>query len=100
LTFFWGGEGARGSVVAFSEPRLCIWQSGAGKVVPILEGRRTEAGGVEGSLQLGVLLGIKEVLKLEISPTSLLRLLVLCTRTECRKIQANIASITEVKHIA
>ena len=51
-------------------------------------------------MQLGVLLGIKEVLKLEISPTSLLRLLVLCTRTECRKTQANIASITEVKHIA
>jgi hypothetical protein len=90
----------RETTVSLTEPGLRIWQSGAGKVLPIIEGRRTEAGGLEGSLQMGVLLGLKEVLKLDISPTSLLRLLVLCTRTECRKTQANMASITEVRNEA
>lgn len=66
--------------------------------MPILEGKRTEAGGVEGSVKEGVLMGLKDILKTDLSPTSLLRFLVLCTRTECRKTQANIASITEVAY--
>ena len=63
--------------------------------VPILEGIRTEAGGVQGSVCQEVLEEVEGLLESGLSPTSLLRFLVLCTRAECQKTQAKLSSITQ-----
>lgn len=107
MTWYWRADDVEGCVEEFS---LVIDQDDDGdedseesdkeseeesECVPILEGRRTENGGVEGSVNEGVLFGLKDVLKSNISPTSLLRFLVLITRAECNKTQGKLASITQ-----